>query len=655
MSSIIRQLYAFGPFRLDPVNRLLERDGRQVQLSPKSYETLFVLVRSGGKVLSKDELLQAIWPDVVVEEANLAVNISTLRKALGESPGEHKYIVTIPGRGYQFVAEVSEWGEEEPSLVVERYSITEAVIEEQELSLNEDVSRLPAGIWSKTRTPLSIAGRRSAPRRQLWIGGSAVILAILAMLGYWGVMKWWPELYLKGQVRSVAVLPFKPLRAGEDNSLGLGLADALITRLSNTGTMIVRPTSAIIKYATAEKSPSEIGAELGVESVLEGRVQREGGQLRLTVQLIRVANGAPLWAGSFDEQFTHVFTVQRAVAEKVAQALTLKLTIAQQQRLSKNYTENTAAFQSYIRGQYFWNQRTPESIRQAITQFEQAIADDPAYALAYAGLADCHLVFATAEILMNGLAQGEELQKAKSAALKSLELDDTLAEAHTSLAAVLAAENDPASHREFERAIELNPNYATAYNFYTITLIGDGRFDEAEEKIKRALEIDPLSAAINTNFGMVLYRQRRYDEALQQLNRSLALNSNFPRTHYGTGLVYEQQGKYGEAIKELEQAVALSQGSAVSLAALAHVCALSGRRQQAEQLLARLLGMFDRGQVSPYYVAMVYSGLGQNDQALAWLEKLKRNNFSGLLHKDQAFDSLRADPRFTKLAQRSIH
>ena len=642
MSSLIKQFYAFGPYRLDPASRLLLRDGQPVPLTAKTFDTLLVLIQNNGKVLNKDELLQTIWPDTVVEEANLAVNISTLRKALGESPGEHKFIVTIPGRGYQFVAEVNEWGEEEAPLVVEKYTITEALIEEQELAPDEGLPHQPAAL-------LPAAKQSSRLRPKLLIGGAA---ALLIVLGFWAVTARLRSPARNGQVRSVAVLPFKPLQASGDNSLGLGLADALITRLGSTGSVIVRPTSAIIKYAASEKSLKEIGAELGVEAVLEGRVQRAQDQLRLTVQLVRVADGTPLWAGSFDEQFTHVFTVQAAISEKVAQSLTLKLTHTQQQRLSKNYTENAAAFQSYIQGQYFWNQRTPESIRRAITHFEQAIADDPSYALAYAGIADCHLAFATAEILLSGLAQGEELQRAKVAALKALELDNTLAEAHTALAAVFSSEDDPASFREFERAIELNPNYATAHNWYALALIGDGRFDEALKKIQRALEIDPLSAAINTNYGMVLYRQRRYDEAVQQLNHSLALNPNFARTHYGIGLVYAQQGRFDEAIKTLERVVALSRESTVALAALAHTYAAAGRRQEAEQIVPRLLERFDRGQASAYYVALAYAGLGQFDQAFAWLAKLKPTDYSGLLLKDQAFDALRADPRFAELMRR---
>jgi DNA-binding winged helix-turn-helix (wHTH) protein/TolB-like protein/Tfp pilus assembly protein PilF len=648
MSSLVRQLYAFGPFRLDPANRLLLRDGKPVSMAAKTYETLLVLIRNQGKVLSKDELLEAIWPDTVVEEANLAVNISSLRKALGESPSEHKYIVTIPGRGYQFVAQVLEWGEDEP-LVVERYTITEAVIEEQELS-DDEIAPRPSNV--------SVAGRSwpVSPRLTLWGAVGIVVLGVI--LSSRVVLNWRHSSTPATGIRSVAVLPFKQLnagqlKAGDDNSLGLGLADALITRLSNTGPLTVRPTSAIVKFALSEKGSREIGQELGVEALLEGRVQRDGDQLRLTVQLIRADNGVPLWAGSFDEQFTHVFAVQTAISERVAQALTLKLTSEQQQRLTKNYTANAAAFQSYIQGQYFWNKRTPESIRQAISHFERAIADDPAYALAYSGIADCHLVFATSVLLMTGNAQGEELQKAKAAALKALELDDTLAEAHTSLAAVLAAEGNPASHREYERATELNPNYAPAYNFHALSLIGEGRFDEALTKIKRALEIDPNSVAINTNFGMALYRLRRYDEALRQLKRSMDLNAGFARAHYGTGLVYEQLGRYDEAIQMLERAVALSQESAVSLAALGHAYALSGRRPQAERILTRLLGMSERGQVSPYYVAMVYAGLGRKDQALGWLEKLGPKDTLGLLAKDQAFDSLRGSSRFIELIQRS--
>lgn len=649
MSKGSREIFEFGQFRLDASESRLARNGEVVPLSPKVFDILRVLVENSGRVMEKDELMRRVWPDTYVEDNNLTVNMSALRKALGDGA---QYIETVPRRGYRFTADVRALADA-PSLILTRQTVSSVTIEEVEEEVEEETAGVTEDLPATVVPQLQIAPATSRPRfARRWRGLFAAALIVAVGVAAWLALR--PRAITSvSDVRSIAVLPFQSLGATDgDDSLGLGLADALITKLSNLNPLVVRPTSAIVPYAGSRRSLSEVGRELNVEALLEGRVQRDGDRLRLTVQLVRTSDGAPVWAGSFDEQVTNLFAAQTAISEKVARALTLKLTAEQQQRLAKNYTENAEAFQEYIRGRYYWNQQSPEYTKKAIAHFERAIEIDPTYALAYAGIADCYIILGTQQVLLGAAWDREHYKKAKAAALKALELDDTLAEAHTSLGAALAPEDDAAAHREWERAIELNPNYATAYSFYAIDLIGDSRLEEALEKINRAREIDPLSVAINTNRGLTLYRLRRYDEAAEQLRQAIEMNPNHMRARWGLGLTYEQQGLYDKAIAEFERCVAISNDGPLALSALAHVYAVSGRRVEAQQILARLLEMQQQGRAPAYYVAAVYVGLGDNERALSLLEQQKENLAIGLLKVDVYFDPLRDNARFTALLRR---
>jgi tetratricopeptide (TPR) repeat protein/DNA-binding winged helix-turn-helix (wHTH) protein len=652
MDRPISHLYEFGEFRLNGAERLLQRRGVDVPLPPKVFDLLLALVENHGHVVTKDQLLSQLWPDTFVEETNLKVYVSTLRKALGD--GDGKFIETLTKRGYRFVAPVTEilpasaddlrvstasGSERGPDLVVEKRAVSRIVIEEQ---VDESANAAARALLPASRFQMS-------PGRAMALG---LGLAALVALGWF----LWSRSRSEGrQVRSLAVLPFTMLAGAQDGEhLGVGLADALITRLGATGAIPVRPTSAIQKYTTAERDPLEIGRRLEVEAVLDGRVQRAGDELRLTVQLLRTGDGAQLWAESFDEQGANIFAIQRAMSEKIARLLTVKLSDEHRQRLNKKYTENTAAFEAYVRGRFLYGKQDQESLLKAIEHYRQATELDPGYALAWAGMADCYVLLNLPTLTMGIAPPEESLIRARAAAEKAVELDESLAEAHLSLAAVIATwiHDDAAAHREFQRAIELNPNLAQAHSYYGMKLMGDARLEEALVELERARQLDPLSPSINTNLGMTLSRLRRYDEAATQFQKTLRMDPNFIRAHQGLGMVYEQQKRFDEAIAEFRKAEQLSGGGIVPLGALGYVYAFTGRRGEAERILSRLLERERENETSPYYIATVYAGLGDKDQVFAWLEKIKHLRTIRLIKTDPRFDSLRDDPRFAALLLR---
>ena len=428
------------------------------------------------------------------------------------------------------------------------------------------------------------------------------------------------------------------------------MADALITKLSNIRQITVRPTSAVIKYAgRSNPDPLVAGRELGVDSVLEGTIQRAGDRVRVTVQLISVRESKPLWAHSFDERFTDIFTVQDSISAQVAEALTLKLTGEEQKLLAKRYTDNVEAYQSYLRGRYFLNKRNEEGLRKGIGYFTEAIAKEDDYALAYAGLADAYSVLGFYQF--GSVAPEESFQRAKAAAMKALELDETLAEAHASLAlARMDVDHDEAgAEREYRRAIELNPNYATAHHWYSDFLAMMDRQPEAMLEIKRALELDPLSLVINATLGERLFYARQYREAEAQLRKTLEMDESFGPAHYLLGLTYEQLGMYEESIAELNRARELSGGSPWMVAALGHSLAMAGRRAEAERMLVELKQLATRRHVSPYDIATIYTGLGEKTQAFEWLQKLYKPQTRRLLKADPRMDSPASRPKISRV------
>lgn len=643
-----RCIYEFGPFRLNPEEHILFRDNTPVSLRPKEFAVLLALVEVHGHVCTKNDLLERVWPGQYVEEGNLNRQISTLRNVLGDTADQPLYIATIPKVGYRFTASVREIRDENSDLVIERHTIARVVTEEE---LINDQSELES---KQDPHALLTAGEKQANRKRLWTLGIAAVLLVALSLGF--AYAWRsrnsPEQNARATPRSLAVLPFKPIGDADDNQyLGLGMADALITKLSNIKELNIRPTSAVRKYDTPEQNPVAAGRELRVDAVVEGSVQRIGERIRVTVQLVSVHDGAPLWAEKFDEQFTNIFSVQDRISEQVARALPLTLSTAEKEMLSKRYTANSEAYQLYLKGRYFSDKRTEEGLQKGLEYFQQAINLDANYALAYAGLADSNLLLA----MYGALPPKDSLPKAKAMATKALEKDSGLVEAHISLAfARMTNDLDwSGAEVEFKRAIELNPNHATARHWYAEYLAAVRRHDEAIIEIKRAQELDPVSLIIHTEVGRHFYYARQHDRAIDELRKAIEMDPNFARAHQYLGRAYEQKGMYEEAVVECQKAWQLD-NTPRTLSFLGYANARLGKRAAAQKILDELKGVSKRKYVSPYWIAVVYTGLDDKDEAMEWLEKLygERSGFLIFLKVEPIFDPLRSDPRFEDLLRR---
>jgi TolB-like protein/Flp pilus assembly protein TadD len=432
----------------------------------------------------------------------------------------------------------------------------------------------------------------------------------------------------------------------------MGMADTLITKLSNSREIIVRSLTSVRKYGGLDQDPVAAGRELEVNSVLEGNVQKSGDHIRVTARLINVMDGSSLWAGTFDEKFTDVFAVQDAISQKVADALALRLSSEEKERLTKRYTENVEAYQLYITGRYQWSKLTPPDIRKGIGFFQQAIDLDPSYALAYFGLAEANRSLA----INADVASKDCLPQAKAAARKALEIDESLAEAHASLSFSLAWYDwDWAgAEREAKRAIALNPNSGHAHFAYAHVLADLGRHDEAIAEIAQARQLDPVFLIYRALEGMFLYHARRDDEALAKLQKLLELDPNFWVTHLMLGKVYAQQRKYPQAIAEFGKARELSHGNSEAIGSIGYVDGLMGDKAKAQAVLEELKTLSNQHYIPPYNIALVYHGLGEQSEALTSLEKgcEERDVRLTLLKVDPRWDSLRSDRRFAAILKR---
>lgn len=651
MSQNNGRVYEFGPFRLNATRRVLLREGRPVPLTAKVFDTLLVLVERRGEVLPKGEMMDALWPDTAVEENNLTQHVSMLRKALGERAGAHLYVITIPGRGYSFVADVREVAGDACALEVRKAPDAHAAAGEGDEVVKEAgtaVVRAPAhddddaAVSRDSRT-----GRGGAWRLRAAFAFVAAAAVLAAGVYLWRVASGRAPGGLTA-AKSIAVLPFRTLGPEADDLTGAGMADALTTRLARLGRVSVRPTSAVLRQTG---DASQAGRALGVDAVVEGTLQRAGGRVRVTVQLVRVSDGEPLWAESFNEDFTDTFTLQDAVSERVARALAAGLGVDAPKPPRRRATESAAAYEEYLRGRHFWNKRNEEGLRKSVEHFQRAADFDPAYGAAYAGLADAYSV-------LSGYGFGTLppdvcMRRARAAALKAIEIDDTLAEAHASLAVVKAYhEMDHAgAEAEFRRAIELNPAYATAHHWYSDFLAETGRAEEALAAAERAAALDPLSPIITTTLAERFYFTRRHERAAEQLRRALEIEPDFIQARSLLGLVYAQQGRHGESVAELERAFELTGGKSLRVAsALGYAYAVAGRRGDARRLLALLSG----GDKAPHDVALVLLSLGERDEAHRWLERTRqkigsRPALANLLKTDPMYESLRADPEFRNL------
>ncbi|MBA3766399.1 MAG: tetratricopeptide repeat protein [Acidobacteria bacterium] len=454
-------------------------------------------------------------------------------------------------------------------------------------------------------------------------------------------------------INSVAILPFVN---GSQNPnaeyLSDGLTESVISSLSQLPNLKVMSRSAVFRYKGQNVDPQEIGRRLGVGAVLTGTVDQIGDSLVIKTELIDVSDGSQLWGEQYNRKISDLITVQQEISWKISKKLLLRLTGEEEKRMTKHYTENTEAYQLYLKGRYFWNKRDKESLDSGIKLFEEAIRIDPGYALAYSGMADSYALLAD----IGAVAPLDAMPRAKAAAERAIELDNELAEGYTSLGFVKLAYdwNWPAAERDFKRAIELNPNYATAHQWYASYLLQMGRFDDATEEIKRAQQLDPLSLIINANKGYYLYFARQYDAAIEQYRKTLEINPGFGVGRFYLAEAYVQKKMYAEAIAEFQKLITSPADDLKTSAALGYAYAQSGRREEAQRILTEMMELSKNRYVSPLYIATVHTGLGDQDQAIEWLYKAYDARHPGLvlIKVDPMFDSLRGATRFQELLRR---
>jgi adenylate cyclase len=566
-------IYEFDDFRIDPRARLLLRRGEPVPLTPRVFDTLLYLVQNHGKVLQKEELMTKIWPDAVVEENNLNQNVSTLRRVFGESRGENRYIVTVPGHGYRFAAHVVENNTEGPSTQSQQ---------------------------------------------------------------------------------TIAVLPFVNISADPENAYFCeGLAEELLNALARLeGIKVAARTSAFV-IGDKNKSVNEIAAALGVKSILEGSVRRSGNRLRITAQLVNAADGYQLWSERYDREMRDIFDVQDEITLAVIDALKVQLLGKDKAALLKRYTDNTEAYQLYLKGRYFWFKSTPQEFRKSRDYFQRAVDADPDYTLGYFGLASFY-GFASSWGMMPP-DQGWPLMEA--ATMKALALDDSLAEVHHGLAALrwVYYRDWPGAAQAFQRALELGLQIGTIHSHYSIFLSVISKFDEAIAQGKLALQLDPLSIRLHRNQAMRYYFARHHDEAVRQYSEALELDPNDALLHEELGDVYEQMGRHQESIAEWQKALSLA-GDAGLAALVAQLYAEVGFAAALQALAQRRLELLNervsKGEYVPAaHFARAYLRLGETEQAFHWLERARdeRNALALLMKSDPFYDSLRSHPRFAAI------
>lgn len=616
MSEQKPHLYEFGPFRLDPLKRRLLRDGEALRLTPKAFDLLLALVEESGRTVEKDALLERVWAGTIVEENNLNQNITALRKLLGDSRQESQFIATIPGVGYRFVAEVR------------RVESSGDAKEE----VNAPV--VPADVARSGRS------FRYAPL--------LLVPLLLAGLAY--------ALYTREKPRpaisSIMVLPLENLSGDPaEEYFADGMTDALIGDLAQLGGLHVISRTSSMHYKGTKKSLPQIAGEINVDAVVEGTVQRSGDRVVVRAQLIHAATDRHLWVQTYTRDVRDVLDLQSEIAQAVAREVRIQLTPGEQARFTARRAVQPKAYDNYLQGRYlYWNKRTEDNLNKAIEHFQNAIKEDASYAPAYVGLADCYNALSVVQIGVLPPLEGR--RRAEEAATKALELDSGLAEAYTALGYINHYNwNWSAAEQHFKRALELNPSYANAHNFYASYLMSRGRIDESIAASNRARELDPFSLAINVQRGFLLENARRYGEAIEQLRAVTAMDPNHYQAYWNLGHTYAANGQFAEAVAAAEKAVQLSERAPGALGMLGLAYGLAGRKAEALKIANELLELKKTRYVTPAALVNVYLGLGDKEQAFVWLDKAyqERSNYVAYLKVFPLVDPIRSDRRFADL------
>jgi len=580
-------LYKFDCFLVNEAERLLLRDGKVVPLTTKVFDILLVLIRNSGRLVTKTRLLNEIWPDAFVEEANLSVNIASLRKALGEGPTEHRYIETIPKLGYRFVSSI--------------------------VTLNDNSHSASVG-----KSPTTAVTWRQLKRDQPF--------------------------------QSLVVLPFENV-SDDPNAAYLadGLAESIMNNLSQLSELRVVGRHTAFRYR-GHVDALTVGRELGVHSVLTGRVLRLAERIVIRTDLVETVDGWQIWGKQYHRQLSDVLSVQEEISREICKGLRFQLSLTERQKLTKRHTDNVESYRLYLKGRYYWSKYNREGLLKAIECFQQAIGTDPTYALAYAGLADCYYRLSNVYTPTR-----EVMPRARAAALKALEIDPNVSETHAVLGLIrMCYELDwTAAEEEFRKAIKINPNDSIAHQRFGLYFNLLGRFDEARRELELALEIDPLSPQLYASFGGMFFLARDYRAAYGEVEKALELEGKHIPSLYLLGRIYEGLGQIDRAIDLFKQILVLNE-TPMFLGALGHAYALAGDHQRARDILAELEQRSPGSYASAYSKALIHVALANTDAAFGYLEQAyeDRCEMITMLKVDPALDPVRSDLRFTKLLRR---
>jgi TolB-like protein/DNA-binding winged helix-turn-helix (wHTH) protein/Flp pilus assembly protein TadD len=623
----------FGVFEVDLRAGEVRKHGLQVRLQEQPFQVLAMLLEHPGEVVTREELQKKLWPaDTFVDfDHGLNKAINKIRDALGDSAESPRFVETVARRGYRFLAEVR------------------AVDATPARGLEPPIE---APSQAKHGGPANVSVAAASHKR---VSGSLtwgiIILVLLLLIST--VWTFRSRNRTSPPIRSLAVLPLESLSGdASQDYFADGMTDELITDLSQISALRVISRTSVMPYKGVRKPLAQIARELKVDAVVEGTVLRSGNQVRITAQLIQAPADRHLWAHDYEGDLRDTLALQNQVARAIAENIRVSLNPQEDAALKNNKAVNPEAYVSYLKGRYFWNKRTADGLKAAVAYFNQAVEEDPNYAQAYSGLADSYALLGDWQYAV--MTPREALPKAKAAAVKALELDNGLGEAHNSLAFCLDGFDwdFESAEKEFRRAIELNPGYATARHWYAWHLALVGRNDEAIAEMRKAQSLDPLSLIINADLAELLVIAHSYDESIEQSRKTIEMDANFGLAHNQLAQAYLQKQMYAEAIEELRKAIQLSGDSPTCTANLARAYAAEGKRDEALKLLSAL----KKGS-NPVYsrateIAVVYAALGDKGQAMTWLEKGYEERFNPGVLLRPGFDSLRSDPRFQDLQRR---
>jgi TolB-like protein/DNA-binding winged helix-turn-helix (wHTH) protein/Flp pilus assembly protein TadD len=628
----IAERLRFGVFEVDLRAGELRKHGLQVRLQEQPFQVLAMLLEHPGQVVTREELQKKIWPaDTFVDfDHGLNKAINKIRDALGDSAESPRFVETVARRGYRFLAEVRP----------------------VDTPVRGPEPPVEASSQAKQRGPANLSGAVAGPKRvarPLAWGFSVLVLLLLISIAW--------TLYSRSRtsspIRSLAVLPLESLSGdASQDYFADGMTDELITDLGQISALRVISRTSVMPYKGVRKPLTQIARELNVDAVVEGTVLRSGNQVRITAQLIEARADKHLWAHDYEGDLQDTLALQNQVARAIAEHIRISLNPQEDAALKSKRVVNPEAYVSYLKGRYFWNKRTANGLKAAVAYFNQAVDEDPNYARAYSGLADTYALLGDWQYAV--MPPKEALPKAKAAAVKALQLDNGLGEAHNSLAFCLDGFDwdFEAAEREFRRAIELNPGYATAHHWYAWHLALVGKNAEAVTEMRKAQNLDPLSLIINADLAELLLIAHSYDESILQSRKTIEMDPNFGLAHNQLAQAYLQKQNTLEAIAELQKAIQLSGDSPTCTANLARAYAAAGERNEALQLLRDLKQQSQPGYSHASEIAMVYAALGDQNQAMTWLEKGYEERFNPGVLLRPGFDPLRSDPRFAQLQRR---